>query len=197
MGPGWFEESDHFVIDPKGIGTSSSIMDDDLSWVTENHLENLEKFRESHLQGKKWSQKCKYILVPLQLEEDTDIQSYSPYKTMQEFINHVEHKFSGRKIIFKQHPKCTKVFKTNRDIVRDGDFLEMAQDAEVVYGINSKNLLESALMKVPTIAVGRSLLSVHQNRDRLLAALVDRQIPVLSNKLGYWVKPILKNLRSA
>lgn len=188
---GWFPQKDFFFIDPIGINAKSSIMDDDLSWVTESHVKRMKKFAERYLNGRIYSGKDKYILCPLQLDDDTNIKCHSPFRKMQDFICHVEDTFSGN-IIFKRHPLDKKTYVSSYDIVTDGSFLDIAQDASLVYGINSTCLLESAMMGVPTKAIGRGYLTGRDgNFDKLLAALVSKQIPVDRTDLDFWVRGIV------
>ena len=58
-----------------------------------------------------------------------------------------------------------------------------------VVGINSTCLLESALLGTPTEALGDGLLRAHGHQtERLLAALVDKQVPVGSAEIDYWLE---------
>jgi glycosyltransferase involved in cell wall biosynthesis len=192
MEVGWFPQRDYFFIDPKGINASSSLMDDDFSWVGDEHYTKLAHLRQSYLGDLQWTRKNEYVLVPLQIEEDANILYHSPYKTMQEFIDRVEVKFADKNVIIKQHPRCHKEFTSRFPITRKGNILDMAKDAELVFGINSTSLLETAMMGVPTVAVGRCLLNASKDTEKLLAALVDRQIPVQATDLSYWVDPLLE-----
>jgi len=192
---GWFPQNNYYHFDNEGINASSSMMRDNFDWISENHLKKLDRFKDEYLGERKYSGKNEYILCPLQLEDDTNIINHSPYSKMQDFIDHVENKFSDQKIIFKKHPK-SKITNTVRNekssIIEEGDFLELAQDAELVYGINSTCLLESHMMDVPTESIGDGLLAAHKgNEKKLLAALVDKQIPINETKLDKWFGSLL------
>ena len=135
------------------------------------------------------------MLCPLQLEEDTNIQEHSPFGNMQAFIDHVERvMFPAETVVFKAHPVAAqRRYRTRTPIVRGGSFLRMAENAGRVVGINSTCLLEAVMMGAPTTALGEGFLTAHQGREhKLLAALVDRQIPVGSTQIARWVEPYLK-----
>jgi GT2 family glycosyltransferase len=191
----WFPQSKFYFTDPNGINASASIMEDDLMWVGKTQFEKLERLRETYLQGREWKGgDC--ILVPLQVDSDTNVVLHSKF-TNQSFIEHVEKRFEGKRILFKKHPKNPDNHKlrTNCEWV-DGNFLDLAQNAGLVYGMNSTCLLEAALMKVPCIASEACYLSAHNGQvERLLAALADKQIPVGETELDYWFAPILGESR--
>lgn len=191
MEVGYFPQKDHVIFDRKGINARSELMEDSLAWVGENHIDRAYKLSEAYLGSRKYSGKDLYILVPLQLEQDTNIKNHSPYKSMQKFIDHTEEKFPDEKIIFKKHPldKSTyTVENPNNTIVTSGDILTIAQDAKLVYGINSTSLLETLLMQVPTIAIGEGFLKKHQdNTEKLIAALWDKQAHINEKDYQYWL----------
>ena len=184
-------QKNYYYIDEKGINAQSSLMDDDLSWVSEEHVDKLELFRQAYLDNRKWNPPGKYIFVPLQIESDTNIIKNSPYKTMQSFINHCEEKFQDEYIIFKTHPLLPNLnyrIHGNNAIIRQGSFLDHIQEAKLVYGLTSTALLESTLMGVPTECIGDCWLNKHKgNEEKLLATLVDKQIPIGSSDLDYWI----------
>jgi hypothetical protein len=52
------------------------------------------------------------------------------------------------------------------------------------------------MMKVPTIGLGVSYLTTHQNQyDKLLAAMIDKQIPVDDTNLDYWFEDIFNDAK--
>lgn len=191
---GFFPQSRYYILDPEGINATSSIMDDDLTWVTDQHIKRLIIFAKQYLAGRSWLGDGGYILCPLQLESDTNIIKNSPHKTMQSFIQHVEQKFPDEEIWFKSHPLCSKRYKTKHLLISSGNFLDMAVHAKMVYGINSTCLLEATMLGVPVQAIGDGFVKQHGHQpERLLAVLVDRQISVGEVDLDYWVQPFLKS----
>lgn len=191
---GWFPQTNFYTLDSVGINAKSSLMTDNLSWITDQHLRKLDVFANAYLGDCRWFSPGKYVLCPLQLEFDTNVIEHSPYLKMQEFIEHVEAKFPNDEIIFKTHPvRSGEQYRTQHRIIRSGDFNQLATHAKVVYGINSTCLLQSTMMGIPTESIGDGFLKTHADKKRqLLAALVDKQIPVGKTDLDYWVKPFLE-----
>jgi hypothetical protein len=102
--------------------------------------------------------------------------------------------------VFKAHPldpnRGYRVAPHNT-LVYEGHLFELARDAKLVYGINSTVLYETIMQGVPTRAIGDGLLRHHAGREeRLIAALVDQQIPVGERDYSYWLEkyanPILR-----
>ena len=188
----WFPQSKYYHIDRSGINAKSSLIEDDLSWVTDDHVKRMKKFAGEYLSGRRHSGIDKYVLCPLQLESDTNIVEHSPFKKMQHFVDFVDDKFRGKRIVFKTHPKRDSVrIRTKSEIVRGGCFLDLAKDAELVCGINSTCLLEATMMNVPVIHLGDGILKPNSHQKRkLIAALIQKQIPVDSMEISTWTKPL-------
>jgi len=187
---GYFPQKEYFILDRKGINANSEVIDQNLDKVSDKLLMKLAVFAKQYTEKFTFSGRDKYVFVPLQLDYDTNIKCHSPYKSMQEFIDHVEDKFHDKRIVIKNHPLDKTKYKVrNAEIVSEGHVLEWAQDAELVYGINSTTLLETAMMGVPTIGLGNGFIKSHQkNIKNLLAHLVDKQVPVDSDDYEYWLK---------
>lgn len=189
---GYFPQSAYYILDRKGINANSELMSDRLDWVSETMLERADGFASNYLAGRRWSQHGLYILCPLQLENDTNIRMHSPFRRMQQFVEHVEGRFPGKRVLFKTHPRAPAVrLRVGKDsvIVREGNILDLAVDAEAVIGLNSTSLLETTMMGVPTTTLASGLLNHHKgNERRLLAALIDKQVPVSEENVGYWLQ---------
>ena len=186
---GYFPQRHWFTIDPIGINATSSLMTDPLDWVSDAHLEALTALRSSYLEGRHWRGTGGYTLIPLQLSQDTNVRDHTHVTDMQSFICECQARLSGRQLLFKQHPLDENDYRTDHELVRNGNFLDLAVEASEVIGLNSTCLLEAALLGVPTIALGNGFLRSHAHQvERLLAALVDKQVPVGSPEIGYWVE---------
>ncbi len=186
---GYFPQKHFFVLDSQGINATSSLMHDSLDWVETKHHNKVKSIRESHLRGRQWKGGGGYILIPLQLASDTNIVNNSDFSTMTEFVRHCEATFPNKKLRFKRHPLDTENYNSAHPIHTDGDFLDLAVDADLVYGINSTCLLESLLLGAPTESIGKGFIAAHKHQpDKLLAALVDKQIPVGEKNISYWLK---------
>ncbi|MBD3407261.1 MAG: hypothetical protein GF411_14165 [Candidatus Lokiarchaeota archaeon] len=189
---GYFPQHKFFILDTVGINASSSLMNDDLSWITEKHMEKAKK-RKVALMGKRKRIAGDYTFVPLQYYRDTNITHHSPFKDMFSFINHVEMKFRGDNVIFKRHPRDKTIYNSKFPVVTSGSSIDYVLRCKNVYGINSTVLFEAALFGVPVESIGDGLLRAHRgNYDKIVAALVDREIPVNTTNLDYWIRPIIE-----
>ena len=168
---GMLPQKETFFLDPKGF-CGDSILNSHLSWVTENDMKNLYKKR-AELQEKYPIRDEGYVLVPLQIECDSQVLYYSNYKTMNDFIEQVELLYpKAEKIIVRPHPKGGKNKITKRAIVSsDGDFLEVASKASVIVGITSTCLYEAGILGKPVVALGNHPLRKHNflEHDKVLA----------------------------
>jgi len=167
---GMLPQSETFFIDPYGF-CSSSILAKDLSWVNNDDI-NFMLNKRDQLQSK-YKINCEdYILVPLQIENDTQILHYSKYNNMYEFIEDIKNMYPNTRIVVKTHPKSgAKRQIDGVEIIQNGDFLELASKASVVVGITSTVLYESAILGVPVVALGDHPLRINKknNYEKLLA----------------------------
>jgi len=99
---GMLPQSDNFFIDPLGF-CGQSILCKDLSWVDKKDMEALYLKRES-MQKQYPIDDGGYVLVPLQIENDTQVLHNSLYNNMEEFVSHVEFMYPNSTIIVKPHP---------------------------------------------------------------------------------------------
>lgn len=163
---GMLPQATNFFIDPTGF-CGKSILAKDLSWVNGEDMDALYAKREE-LQKKYQIENEGYILVPLQIENDTQVLHNSKYNNMNEFIAHIEYMYPNNRILVKKHPKSPVKREFNRAEVYSGseDFLSLAAKASVVVGISSTTLYESAILGVPVVAVGEHPIRLN-NQDKL------------------------------
>ena len=96
-----------------------------------------------------------YILVPMQIENDTQVLHNSHYNNMYEFVSHVETMYPNNKIIVKSHPNSPAKRTFNRaESTDETDFLKLASQASVVVSISSTTLYEAGVLGVPVVALG-------------------------------------------
>lgn len=163
---GMLSQADNFFVDPLGF-CGQSILCKDLSWVTKSDIDVLYQKREE-LQKKYTIEDQGYILVPLQIENDTQVLHNSHYNNMEELVRYIEHMYPNNRIIVKKHPKSG----ANRNFARaeiyggDDDFLSVASKASLVVGISSTTLYESAILGVPVIALGEHPIRINK-KDKL------------------------------
>ncbi|MEM7385847.1 MAG: hypothetical protein AAF514_12965 [Verrucomicrobiota bacterium] len=175
---GFAPQTDFHLIYTEGINATSSIMKNDLSWLTEEHI------HKYHCYASHYAPKFiggDEVLVPLQLESDFNIKEHSPISDMQQFIDYCCNVFSGEKIVFKRHPRDAKQYDTHgHRLVTSGDLLEMASRSKRVYGINSTCLLEASMIEgLDVTGIGNGFLSKKEPREQVLAALFALQLPIM------------------
>jgi hypothetical protein len=169
---GILPQVENFFVDPTGF-CGRSILCRDLSWVTKKDMDNMYEKRES-LQKQYEINDRGYILVPLQIENDTQILYNSPYNNMEEFVSHVKYMYPNNRIIVKNHPKTGnyRVFDGVETAEKEGaSFLELAAGASLVVSVTSSALYEAGVLGVPVLAVGDH--PIRSNRkdklDKILA----------------------------
>jgi hypothetical protein len=175
---GMLPQSDNFFVDPMGF-CGSSILCKDLSWVTNKDMENLYAKR-TEMQNKYPIDNQGYILVPLQIENDTQVLHNSPYNNMEEFVAHVEYMYPNNKIIVKKHPKsnANRVFAKAEIYNGNDDFLTLASKASLVVGITSTTLYEAGILGVSVIALGDHPIRINKKDklDKILAGATSLNI---------------------
>ena len=188
---GFFPQKNHYYFDKIGVNDKCSLMTDSLDWIDSTHLERLKNIKSDFLSNFQHQSKD-YVLVPLQVPNDANVIYTSRFNNgMQEFIDYVcAYHPAGTKLIFKAHPKdrVRKEYNYYGHASSDLPFLTLLQSARLVHGITSSTLYEAALAGVPVISEGNSLLNKHSDQiNKLLAAMVDRQINVQQQNLDYWL----------
>ena len=181
---GMLPQTDNFFIDPIGF-CGDSILHNDISWVKQDDVDYMYNKR-SELQLKYNVCDKKYILIPLQIENDSQILFYSKYKNMYDFVLDVIKMYPDHKIIIKTHPKnnITKYFKSwnneytklivdNKVSILENNnisFMSLAAEASLIIGITSTCLYEASILGKETIALGNHpLANKYLNRDQILA----------------------------
>jgi capsule polysaccharide export protein KpsC/LpsZ len=174
-----------FLVDPTGF-CADSILARDVSWVTNADLERLYQVR-AELQARYPLQPGKHVLAILQIENDTQILYFSPYRNMEEFVVDVEAMYPSGKIIARPHPRSSAKRTFARAKVRGGgDFLEAASKAGVVVGITSTCLYEAAILGVPVVALGDHPLRLQPKHlhERVLAGVLALRVERETGDLG-------------
>lgn len=184
---GFFPQSDYVYVDKLGVNQECSLMNDDLDWINENHLNALEALRANFLKDYR-AETPEYILVPLQVPDDANILNSSRFcNGMQEFIDYIDALYADNvKVVFKAHPKDPHrhSYQYHNREVSELPFMTLLAKAEKVHGITSSTLYEALLAGVEVISEGTSLINVHRHQtEKLLAAMLDRQMLVNSDNI--------------
>lgn len=169
---GLLPQADTFSIDPSGFCRWSSL-NGDLSWVDKVDTRRLVDAR-NELRRQHPERDDGYVLVPLQIGTDTQILYNTPYRTMQEFADHLQAVFPTERLIFRKHPKDSTPYRArslNAKVCGEGGFMDVLAGAKSVVGLTSTCLLEAAIYGKPVLALGDCPLRTHapRNHDRVAA----------------------------
>ncbi|SMF34674.1 hypothetical protein [Desulfovibrio gilichinskyi] len=164
MEMGWLPQKDYFCCDNLGVNARSSISQNDYSKSLSLERQVLLKQAISNYCKIIPAKKKKLILVPLQIESDSNIIHFSPYKTNQEFITMLEKWIpDGYEVIIRPHPlSVSKIPKWSRaDFVLDcsHDLYQTLAVAQLVIGINSTVLIEAMAYGAKVMAFGKVFFS--------------------------------------
>ena len=166
---GWFGASKEqggattLCFDRKGINAQSEIVGFRPPRISVEMSDALRDWLRAHV--KLAPARKAFTLVPLQLENDTNILCGSPrFRLMQDLIDFVEKTVEGR-LIFRKHPRDRTAQYTVRnrksEVVEGGDLYTQIAEAKQVIGINSTVLIESLLFGKKVAAFGHGLFDGH------------------------------------
>ncbi len=103
----------------------------------------------------------KPVFLPLQDERDLNIVQDSPFRTMDEFVEVVSHRWPNLHFIVRPHPKYPNPkLRKYSNITLDNPkkpMFDTLAECGLVIGINSTTLLESALLGYTVLSFGESL----------------------------------------
>src|SRR6056300_92643 len=179
---GFIPQRGHYHLDNKGLISESSL-NDNLSWLTSQMIDEAENYFEQFFKKKKWQHKKEgnYILCPLQLPWDTSIYLCSDYHSMDQFIQDVIVNFPKQKIIVTPHPlnktpQClSKEIHDQITFINNQSTMELAQNATKIVGITSTVLYEALALGVDTIALGKCPINTHNGNRNVARAAFHRQ----------------------
>ncbi|WP_444931469.1 hypothetical protein ACJJIF_06740 [Microbulbifer sp. SSSA002] len=164
---GWFPQKGTYYQDSKGVNAESSIALTCPPSISAKERETLNHWKKKyHIQRGRYAIKDSgYIFVPLQLETDTNITMFSPFKTMAKFIEWVINNTDEKqKIIIRPHPIHpvipeleTKNIPGRVTFDSETPICKLLAECSAVIGINSTVLLESLIYNKPTYALGNGL----------------------------------------
>lgn len=161
---GWFPQYRNIYIDNIGLGGRSSLAQVNMSrFQDDNNQTVVDNLIKDHYKVEPVDEHGSYILVPMQLEQDTSVVLDSPYfKSMNSLISFVSRNFEDKKIIVKTHPKEKKEFSfkcDNVEVVSDVSINDLAYSADAIVGINSTSMVEALVHYKPIAMLGKSICS--------------------------------------
>lgn len=184
---GMLPQSETFLVDPSGF-CGDSVLCRDLSWVTDEDMDRMLE-RRAELRERYPRTDEGFVLVPLQILNDTQVLYHTDLKDMTELVRRVAELYPDREIVVRPHPKSNgKVpaewFGPRMRVERRGDFFEWASRASVVVGATSTCLLESAVYGVPVVALGEHPLRAQADHDRVAAGALALTLRRADGDLG-------------
>jgi SAM-dependent methyltransferase len=183
---GMLPQSQNWFVDPMGF-CGDSVLNHDLSWVDGNDMLHLydERFK---LQAQYPLSDEGYVLVPMQIYNDSQVLHYTPFNTMEEFIEYVEMMYPQQRIVVRPHPRSAKKKFTcaRAESVFKGDFFTAASKASVIVGLTSTCLYEAVILGKPVVALGDHPLRLRQgaNADRVAAGALALRVPHEGGDIG-------------
>lgn len=156
----WLPQAYQIYLDPLGPGARSQLFQTPTPDFTLSE-ETLRALKNRYM-SEPYSIAPGYILVPLQLEEDTSILYDSPlFKSMASLVGFVKHSFPEHRIVVKPHPLDRKTYTDLgvEVIPPKVPFHSLVSQARAIIGINSTTLIESLVQEKPVMALGLNVAS--------------------------------------
>lgn len=172
---GMLPQAETFFVDPQGF-CGRSVLGDSLSWVTRADMDRLEQTR-AQLRRDYPEGDDGYVLVPYQIENDTQVLHHTPFDTMDDLRDHLLSLFPGQRFVFRPHPKSpvrrglAPKDRARASVDGAGEWMAACAKASAVVGLTSTCLLEAAVYGKPVLALGDCALRRHgpKHRDRVAA----------------------------
>ncbi|WP_448546863.1 capsular polysaccharide export protein, LipB/KpsS family [Thalassotalea fusca] len=162
---GWFPQKNHYYIDPCGVNARSSMAKSMYTALAPNKKRELHQWLEGYRVPNRNTTEIKNtILVPLQVDSDSNISNHSPFKTMREFVSYLENNIPMRyQVVLRPHPKADysyqfEIQKQNFSVDNTTPLVQLIAKSEFVVGINSTVLLESLVYNKKVVPLGHGIL---------------------------------------
>ena len=160
---GWLPQKAHFYLDSEGINGSSSIAKHQYLPLTDSQTREVQAWKSINTPKTNVKEVSKRVLVPLQIDTDTNITHFSKFSSMQDFLNFLSDWIpADYQVIVRPHPLAqgqlnTLLIPNSFQVNSEDSLMELISSAEIVVGINSTTLIESALMGKKVIACGSGI----------------------------------------
>lgn len=187
---GLLPQKETFIVDPRGL-CGNSILMEDLSWITEEDEKNLLSMRTTLQSKYPLKPEPNTLLILGQIENDSQILYHTKYNSMVDFVNDVAKKYPTRKITYRPHPKSnsTPILSESVQLDRSGELLEKVCKTELVVGLTSTALYESAILGASIEVWGTHPLSKWPElTDKVCAGILALRIPRKDGDLASIVK---------
>ncbi len=167
------------VLDPKGVNALNSLPRDAefyKSWQPQElnlsqQLEVRENHKHRQSEGSQTALPQKYVFVPFQVPNDTQIICHSPWiQSMEDFYGVLENALAAlpQDVLFvvKEHPTWPRSFsklhhKNSRILfANDNNTQQLIEQAQAVVTINSTVGIESLLLEKQVITLGNTFLNI-------------------------------------
>lgn len=193
---GMLPQHETWFVDPDGFCGRSRLCKD-LGWVTRDDMERLHRRRDKLRIVHPCSDNGD-ILVPMQIFMDTQVVFNTPYRKMDDFIDHLMSIFPRDQLLIRPHPKGDVDYSKYPVRVESRcKYLDSCARAHCVVGLTSTCLMEAAVYGKPVLALGDCALRAHrpQEHDRVaagaLALTVHRESGCFSDRLErFGVRPL-------
>lgn len=161
---GWFPQRDYFYWDRDGVNARSSIAGRSPPELDDVQREQVRAWKRDYTAAyRDIAEQRKLILVPLQVDTDSNVTLHSPFASMAEFLQHlVAAVRPDYRVIVRPHPLASYPYdidcgRSNFQVDRRTPLYELIAAAEYVIGINSTVLLEALAFEKKVLAFGRGI----------------------------------------
>ncbi|XQW85887.1 hypothetical protein ACOYR1_03855 [Thalassotalea piscium] len=166
---GWFPQKDYYYIDPEGVNARSSIAKNEPPAIDSAQQKELDQWLDSYTKPfQHIVEKPKQILVPLQVDTDTNITLHSPFKSMKLFIAYLEENIPAEfTVILRPHPLGEYAYpitsqQSNFIVDSTTELHQLIAESEYIIGINSTVLLEGLCFRKKIISLGKGIITTHK-----------------------------------
>ena len=161
---GWFPQREFFYWDRDGVNARCSIARRPSPPLDDAQREQIRAWKSAYTEAYRTVvERRKQILVPLQVDTDTNVTLHSPFASMAEFLQHLAAAVRpDYDVIVRPHPMASYPYdidcgRANFRVDRHSPLYELIAASEYVIGINSTVLLEALAFEKKVFAFGRGI----------------------------------------
>ena len=187
---GWLPQRENFYLDALGVNGSSAIAKQRFTQLNETQKKRLKKWQDKYIKQNipAGDMKKNNVLVPLQIDTDTNITHYSKFGSMTEFLTLLGQWIPvDLKVIVRPHPLSTIEHQLNElpanfSVDNETPLFELIAKSEFVIGINSTSLIESLACQRKVFAFGSGVFDSCKEIGRINP---DKLVPFKSISFNY------------